>query len=574
MRIPIIESTYTPRAQGSGQIATPMASTIGAGLQQIGKVAEVLYQDRANDMQEQIKANQIIAQSKWQNQMFETKKKLTENIDTDGDYASARDRWQAESEKLISGIEKQKDLDPTWKESVIADLRRDQIQSDFQIGAAIKQRRKSEVASAANLNATMATERFIKGEIDQAGLAKALGGAYGAAAGVGAIDGNEATLKMRNAIGGAIKSKASIMVQNGDISAARDLVEASKDSMPLEDYISMRGAIIKADDAANTYKKAVETFSEGKKITPAQADIVYQDMASIKEMRNGQLVNKYTPAEVAVEVAQKTNIVPPSVVNQMQSYTSINPDQLKPDDVAAIYDMSQGYKEMPSAAKQKFDKKTQVLLNSVAVDTAAGVPVETAIKQRLASLNEYSNLNGNTKKAYYSKALEGVDFADDFQGFFDWNEPTYVPPEMVTAYSDRVVMYRSMGHEASKAQELAKADITTNYGVFDGQVMRAPPTQQWQIDEGDLKPMIVDTVKAANVEVNSGRYTLMADRITHKEVSNNLPVTYPVYNVVTTEAGAEIRQAVLDGKGQILRMAEPKVTGVEKFKTSIQIKGQ
>jgi hypothetical protein len=553
MRIPVINSEYQLRAQGSNQVATPAALGIADGLQKFTGVIDAMQKDRMQDMQEQIRADEILAQSKWQNQLFETKKKLTENIDTDPNYHGARDKWQAESEKLISGIDKVKGVDETWKQSVIADLRRDQIQTDFQIGSAIKQRRKSEVASAANLNAEMAQERFLNGEIDQAEFSKALGGAYGSAAGVGAIDGNEATLRIRDKIGGGLQLKAQMMLQNGDIKGAMGIVESAKGIMPAGDYIRMRGTVMAADDAANTYKKAVTDYSQKKKITPAQSDIIFQDMQE-KGLN-------YT--EAVKEISMTTGQVPPSVLSQMQSYSSFSPDSLSKSDASTIYSASQAYQEMPSVAKQKFDKKSQVLFNAVALDTAAGIPVEQSVKQRLASLNTLSTLNTNTKNSYMTKALEDVDFTDDFDTAFSM-QPEWVSPELVSAYQDRFVMYRATGYEEDKAKTMAKKDIVSNYGVFDGQVMRAAPTEMWGIQEDDIMPLVKDEVSKYQPLVEDGKYTLISDSITAKESSNNLPVTYPIFKITMTSAGVPIRQAVIDDKGMVVRMTEPKVEGIKK----------
>jgi hypothetical protein len=539
MKLPRIESTYNLNSQGSSVVPQSSASVIAGGLQKFTGVVDAMYVDRMRDQEEQIRADQIIAQSKFEQTLFESKAKITESIDTDPNYGSARNRWMKESESVISKLDAAKDVDPVWKEQTLAGLRKDQISTDFQIGGAIRQRRKSEVAAAAQASVYNVTQEFVYGRVDDVDLAKRIGGSMGSAASVGAIDGAAVPMKIRQAMSEAISLKSELLLQQGNVSEARKILELNKNTITPQAFVSLNGAITKQENEIDFVGKTQDYITSGgmtKRPTSEQFDVAY-----------AQELKTTNPDEYplkTVEFVKSTGHVPTQFKQQANTYLNQYNENANKSDIETTISNALVIADLPTIGKGSFDEDTVTRANLIVNRIDSGMSSSEAYHSVMRQSND-----PNYKKTYTSASLEirkGDNIPSDIVDVnqrYDW----------IDSYSVAI----ANGSSKREAKDIATKQTSSLYGTFNERPVKLPPTKVTPYnDEESWSSMAKDLIVKNGFTVpENSKIILSGDRDTQRQISEGVAPTELSFPVIIYDESNDMDVPVISKTtGRVLRM--------------------
>lgn len=553
MRIPRIDSSYRPRETGTRQIAPSPLEGVASGLLSLGVATEALAQDRLRDLKEEERANQTIIENSYQNQMYKLQTSMLSNVDTASDYATYRNKWQAESEKIIGEFEKTKGLDKNFREVMIGNLRRSQLENDFRIGQQVQQRRKREVAASADASVGNAIDAAVKGETDIQTAMQKIGSAYGGAAGVGAIEQASVKGRAQDALGKIVQARVGLMVSEKNIEGAQKIIDETKGSLDGITYASLQSSLNKTRE---TMSSAAVTgnfiASQGATKAPEQKDIdAYYQENVIKDLQDGNIAVYQTKV---VEIADATGKLPSGVKSQATAYLNTYKENMSDQEIQTVAMNAQMVADVGYRGKSGFSQDTVAKADLIAARMNAGMSQREAVQSTLLQKNDkvYQEVFARSQKELSKKIGDDPEFITDTMGLSSNNNM------LNKEFGDLYSLNRANGASDSEAIDATKKQLSKSYSEFNGQTVKLSPTAMTRFNDEESWISAAKAVASKYVRIpDDAKVILSGDDTTQRQITAGFSDTELSFPVIMQTGGVSV--PVYRPDGTMLRIkADPK----------------
>lgn len=579
MKIPTYDSTVQPSSgtpyRGVADVRSDTFSEIAKG---IDAYAERLDRDNA----EALKTEYYKADTAIRYELDKGYSEMVERIKNGGAYGKA----EAEYQKLYDGVIKKYgrafEADPNVRERSMAEYKRMGLEQTLRLKNVVQARRKSDAVFAANLAINEFQRQYFDAP-DEAARAAVLGKVSKTMAGltaVGAIDQNEARVKITNFAAQGELLRFNMALQDNNTQQAEEILSKAKGILDPETFVRMRGSVISLkekldfvdEQKAAIYGESVSSQTGGQptaatkpvKITQNGVDAVLQENIErlAKEAPDGRPPQELIEQEV-IDLALRSRMMPTQIAEQASVYLGMDPQQMDASDYATAASMARVISTVNDSGikiKSNLDKKLVAKAELMYRRMENGMSAQkayTTVSSVVGETEESFKLFNQTKeevnKLFLGKKVSSYEF--------DMSDI----PQSVDARSEWGDLYsenRTLGASVEEAADMATKQIKKTYQKFNGVVARDPITRFINISEREAVSMAQSAfAERSGLQLGPGeRLVVAADGIAKKKILAGEPPSFPVLMsidgsepvaVIDTKTGRPLRIMVNEQKNLI-----------------------